>query len=200
MVKIKICGITNLDDALAAVEYGADALGFIFVHSPRQVSQETAHAIVSKLPPFVTTVGVFMDNDLAFITETMAVTGFDMIQLHGNESPQFCEKLAPKVIKAFTPASLPDLASLKKYPARSFMLDKQKGSTTLPEELWPIARSMNPYGKVVLAGALIPENVAEAIQIANPFAVDVASGVEKEPGKKDHLKLKTFIQAVKGGT
>ena len=197
-MKVKICGITNLNDALAAVEYGADALGFIFAPSPRQVTSETVKTIVDRLPPFVTKVGVFLDSNLDEIREKMSICGLDLAQLHGNESPDIYGTLFPKAIKVFTPGNLPLLAELNRYRVAAYMLDKAKGSDTKPEELWPIARDMSNYERVILAGGLTPENVAQAIEIARPYAVDVASSVEKEPGKKDHARVKDFILAAKG--
>ena len=197
-MKVKICGITDLNDALAAVEYGADALGFVFAPSPRQVTPETVRAIVTELPPFVTKVGVFVDGALDEIRETMSVCGLDIAQLHGNENPDICAALFPRVIRAFTPDSLPQLAELDRYQVASYMLDKAKGSDIKPEQIWSVARDMTAYGRVILAGGLTPENVAQAIKIAQPYAVDVSSGVEKEPGKKDHTRVKDFIRAAKG--
>ncbi len=197
MVKVKICGITNLDDALAAIEYGADALGFIFAPSPRQVDPSEVKKIVSELPPLVTKVGVFVDAEIGKVQDMMKIAGLDLAQLHGTEGPEVCDELFPRVIKAFTPDTLPRLDELNQYPVTSFLLDKKKGSDTSPEQLWPIAREMASHGLVILAGALTPENVTAAISIAHPYAVDVSSGVEVEPGKKDHPKMKDFIRAAK---
>lgn len=197
MTKVKICGVTNLEDALAAVEFGADALGFIFAESPRKVSAETVKAIVDQLPPFVTKVGVFMNSELSEVKDIMAESGVDIAQLHGSESPEFCSALFPAVIKAFTTQTLPTTDQLHRYKVAAYMIDKQKGSDTLPQDLWGTARDLSSYGRIILAGALIPENVAEAIAIARPYAVDVASGVEKEPGKKDHHKMQLFIEKAK---
>lgn len=197
MVKAKICGITNLEDAQAAVEYGADMVGFIFAPSPRKVDPQTVKDIVDKLPSSVIKVGVFMDNEIDEVKDTIAFCGLDMAQLHGDETPEYCASLPSKVIKTFTPQSLPSFDLLKNYSVDAFMLDKQKGTDTLSEQLWPIARKMGEYGRVILAGALTSDNVIEAIEAAHPYAVDVASGVEKEPGKKDHQKMKDFIARIK---
>ncbi len=197
MVKVKICGITNPEDALAAVKYGTDMVGFIFAPSLRSVSREEAKEIIAKLPSSVTKVGVFMDNEIDEVKDTIALCGLDMAQLHGNESAAYCLAISDKIIKAFTPMTLPILDDLQNYKVELFMLDKQKGADASPEELWPMARKMGEYGQTVLAGALTSDNVAEAIKIAHPYAVDVASGVEKEPGRKDHQKLKAFISAAK---
>jgi len=198
MVKVKICGITNLEDALMAVNCGAGMLGFIFAKSPRKIEPETVKEIMPNLPSSIIKVGVFMDQDISEVKEIVTFCGLDMTQLHGNESPEFCESLSVRIIKSFTPQTLPELNKLRDYKVELLMLDKQKGINTKPEELWPIAREMTQYGQVILAGSLTPENVAEAIKIAQPYAVDVASGVEREPGKKDYQKIEAFIQNCRG--
>ncbi|MDD5094034.1 MAG: phosphoribosylanthranilate isomerase [Dehalococcoidia bacterium] len=198
-VRIKICGITNIEDAMAAVEFGADALGFVFAPSPRQVTPEQVRAITDQLPPFVTKVGVFVDSVLSEVKEVMSLCNLDIAQLHGSEPSDFCEALFPRVIKVFTPESLPQREELKRYRVAAFMIDKEKGSDTRPEQLLPIAREMATQGRIILAGGLTPENIAQAIEVAHPYAVDVSSGVESKPGKKDHQKMKAFIQSVGAG-
>ena len=198
MVKVKICGITNIEDALAAVEYGADALGFVFAPSPRQITPQTVKVIVAELPPFVTKVGVFMGSDLAEVKETISFCNLNLVQLHGSEGPEFCAALFPNVIKAFVPNGLPKPEILKRYRVAAFLIDREKGSDMRPEQIWPIARDLASYGRIILAGGLTPENIAEAIKVAQPYAVDVSSGVESKPGKKDHQKMKAFIQRAKG--
>ena len=198
MVKVKICGITNLKDALAAASYGADMLGFIFAKSPRKVEPRTVREIVANLPPSIIKVGVFMDQDISEVKEIVTFCGLDMAQLHGSESPEFCESLPVRIIKSFTPQTLPEMNEIRNYKVELLMLDKQKGVDTSPEELWSIAREMTQYGQVILAGSLTPDNVSEAIRVAQPYAVDVASGVEAIPGKKDHRRLKDFIQICRG--
>ena len=197
MVKVKICGITNIEDALAAVEYGADALGFVFAPSPRRVTPQTVKSIVAELPPFVTKVGVFMDRNLAEVKETISFCNLNLVQLHGSEGPDFCAALFPKVIKAFVPNVLPKPEILKRYHVAAFLIDREKGSDTRPEQIWPIAKALTACGRVILAGGLTPENIAEAIKAVQPYAVDVSSGVESKPGKKDHRKMKAFIQRTK---
>ncbi|MFO8101459.1 MAG: phosphoribosylanthranilate isomerase [Dehalococcoidia bacterium] len=196
-VKVKICGITSLEDALAAVEFGADALGFIFAPSPRQVTPETVKRIISELPPFVTRVGVFMGHPLGEVKAIMDTCGLDLAQLHHDEDEAFCAELFPRIIKTFTPETLPSLEEVRRYRVAAFIIDKQKGSDTPPEKLWPIASRMKEYGRVILAGSLTPDNVAAAVRAVQPYAVDVASGVEREPGKKDHRKMQDFIYAAK---
>jgi len=198
MIRVKICGLTNLEDALAAVEYGADAVGFVFAPSPRQVTPAAVKEIVAGLPPFVTKVGVFVNS--AEIRETMSRCGLDLAQLHGEEGPDLCASLFPKVIKAFNPGNLPPLSELGRYQVAAIMIDKGKGTDIgaiheLPLH-WTIARDIRH--NVILAGGLTPENVAQAIMVAQPHAVDVSSGVEQRPGRKDHGKMRDFINAAKG--
>ena len=202
MVKVKICGITNLDDALAAVEYGADALGFVFAPSPRQVTDEVVRRIVEKLPPFICKVGVFVNSDLALVKETMSLCNLDLAQLHGDEGLDYCAALFPKVVKVFNSNSVPSRTELIRYKVAAYMLDIDKGTAFNESEqkkLWQFAHPLGDYGPVILAGGLTSENVAQAIKIARPYAVDVSSGVEAEPGKKDHSKLRAFLLAAKWG-
>jgi len=198
MIKVKVCGITNIEDSLAAVEFGADAVGFVFAPSPRQVTPETVKGIVEQLPPFVTKVGVFVDSQLSHVKDVISLCNLDLAQLHGSESPDFCEELFPKVIKAFNSNNLPYFEDLELYKVSAFMLDREKGSDDEPEQIWPVARQLADYGRVILAGGLNAGNVSEAVRVAEPYAVDVASGVEESPGKKDHAKMKDFIDAAKG--
>ena len=200
MTKIKICGITNLDDALAAIECGADALGFVFAPSPRQVTMSAVRDIVSKLPPFVCKVGVFVNSEPALVQETMALCNLDLAQLHGDEDADYCAALFPKAIKVFTADSLPSGQELTHYRVAAFMLDRDKrvaASDAERERLWQLAREIRDYGPVILAGGLDPENVGHAIEVARPYAVDVSSGIEAEPGKKNYDKLRAFIAAAK---
>ena len=200
MTKVKICGITNLDDALAAIDSGADALGFVFAPSPRQVTTSAVRDIVNQLPPFICKVGVFVNSELAEIQETMSLCNLDLAQLHGDESPDYCAALFPKGIKVFTPDNLPASRELSRYRVAAYMLDRDKGATagdTERSRLWKLAREIRDYGPLILAGGLTPESVGQAIETARPYSVDVSSGVESEPGKKDHGKLRSFIEAAK---
>ena len=200
MVQVKICGITNLDDAQAAIECGADALGFVFAPSPRQVTTEVVRDIVRKLPPLICKVGVFINSELAQVQETMSLCSLGLAQLHGDEDPDYCSALFPKAIKVFTAHSLPSGQELTRYRVAAYMLDKDKRAAPNGVEqnrLWQLARGVREYGPVILAGGLTPENVGHAIEVAHPYAVDVSSGIEAEPGKKDHDKLRAFIAAAK---
>jgi len=200
MLRIKICGITNLDDAIASIAYGADALGFVFYpKSPRAIEPDKAREIISLLPPFITTVGVFVDEEVSKIKETVAHTGIDVIQLHGSESPDYCEKLDKRVIKAIRVKDLTDLEPLKRYhKVSAFLLDTYTPDTIGGTGLifnWEIAIEAKRFGRIILAGGLNPENIGDAVRMVQPYGVDVASGVEgKEKGQKDHERLRTFIE------
>jgi phosphoribosylanthranilate isomerase len=202
MVRIKICGITNLEDALLAAELGADALGFIFYpQSPRYVAPETAREIIAQLPPFVAAVGVFVDEAAAVVEGLAVRAGLDWVQLHGQESPDYCRNLGRKVIKAFRIQDEDSLRLLGDYrgAAQALLLDTyKKGQVGGTGEVfdWHLARKAKQYGALILAGGLNPGNVAMAIATALPAAVDAASGTEAAPGKKDPAKLRAFIKAV----
>jgi phosphoribosylanthranilate isomerase len=203
MIRIKICGITNLEDALLAAELGADALGFIFYpKSPRKVAPEAARDIIRQLPPLVVSVGVFVDEDAAMVRELAAQIGLDWVQLHGRESPEYCRSLGRRVIKGFRikdEESLPGLAAYRNV-VNAFLLDTYKkgrmGGTGEAFD-WHLAREARHYGPIILAGGLTADNVALAIKTAQPQAVDVASGVEATPGKKDPEKLREFFAAMR---
>lgn len=200
MVKVKVCGITNLKDALAAAEMGADALGFVFAPSPRRVTPPQVAQIVATLPPFICKVGVFMDNTLQEVTKTVESCSLDLAQLHGSESPEFCQALFPRVIKSFRVRDESVLAQLAQYEISAYLLDSYhealSGGTGVSFD-WEIARKAGQYGLIILSGGLNPANVRRAITEAQPFAVDVSSGVEASPGVKDHAKLRTFIEEAK---
>lgn len=200
--KVKICGITNLDDALFAVEAGADALGFIFFdNSPRNLRPEDAAGIIEKLPPFVTAVGVFVNETPGRIRDIVRSTGLNAVQLHGDESPGFCKGLGLKAIKAFRVRVKDDINRLKGYEVSAFLLDTFKegvhGGTGETFD-WDIAIKAKRFGRIILSGGLTPDNIREAVAKAAPYAVDVSSGVEERPGKKDLKKVRKFIEQVKG--
>ncbi len=201
MALVKICGITNLDDALFASEAGADALGFVFYKkSPRYIEPKKARDIIKRLPPFVTTVGVFADQTEAEIKGIISETDIDIVQLHGEEPPEFCEGLNKRVIKAIRVRGMENLTEVKRYKACALLLDTYdrnlKGGTGKIFN-WEIAREAKVFNKIIIAGGLTPDNVADAIRVVQPYAVDVSSGVEKQKGLKDHLKVKAFIYKVK---
>ena len=201
--RIKICGITNQEDALCAVAAGADALGFVFYEkSPRYVLPETVQQIVSQLPPFVTTVGLFVNAGVDVIEQTVQLTGINVIQLHGDESPEECHFSATPVIKAVRVKDADSLAGIERYRVSALLLDawndQQYGGTGESFD-WQLARNLTGELPLILAGGLNPDNVAEAIRVVNPYAVDVSSGVEVSPGEKDHHKIHKFIQQVRQG-
>jgi phosphoribosylanthranilate isomerase len=206
MVKIKICGITNLEDALLAAALGADALGFIFyAPSPRYVPPETAREIVAQLPPFVATVGVFVDETAGVVQELAARVKLDWVQLHGSESPENCRTLGRRVIKSFRIRDASTLQELEPFQGavQAFLLDTyKKGQVGGTGEVfdWELARQARAYGPVILAGGLTPDNVARALRVAQPQAVDSASGTEAAPGKKDPARLRAFFEAVRGAS
>jgi phosphoribosylanthranilate isomerase len=204
MVRIKICGITNLEDALLAVDLGADALGFIFYpKSPRYVAPDVARKIIDQLPPFVMSVGVFVDEEAAVVQDWAAQAGLDWIQVHGQESPDYCRSLGRRVIKGFRIKDESFLRDLEPFQGavQAFLLDTyKKGQVGGTGETfdWRLAREAKRYGQIILAGGLTPDNVAQAIKVAQSQAVDTASGTEAAPGKKDPEKLRAFFSAVIG--
>ena len=202
MTKVKICGIKTLSDAKFAVDYGADAIGFVFAESIRNVSKEKARAIVRKLPPFVTTVGLFVNDTAENIEAICRFCGLDTIQFHGNERPSLLNKLkAFKTIKAFRIQNEKDIIPIRKYKPDAILLDgysenKMGGTGTSFD--WKIVKKLRTSIPVIVAGGLTHLNVSQAIRIVNPYAVDVSSGVESIPGKKDRKLIKKFIDAAKG--
>lgn len=202
VVKVKIEGITTAQDAEMAIDAGADALGFVFYPpSPRSVDIETAREIVRGMPPFVTSVGVFVNESVEQVRRVREGVGLVAVQLHGDETPEMVRALGPGVIKAFRvgPDFSPDI--IEAYGVSTFLLDAYRkdlpGGTGEVFD-WEIAIECRRRGRLILAGGLTPENVAEAVRKVRPYAVDVASGVESEPGRKDHSKVRAFIQAAKG--
>ncbi|UJS20314.1 MAG: phosphoribosylanthranilate isomerase [Candidatus Brocadia sp.] len=201
MVKVKICGITNREDAQAAVDFGADALGFVFAKSSRRVTREQAKDIIERLPPFVSPVGVFVDEAVAAIKGICDFCGIHTVQLHGNEDPLDIHDLKGyTTIKAFRIKDEDDLACLSRYKPHAFLLDSYvkgvMGGTGMAFN-WEIARQARNYGMIILSGGLTPENVTEAVRIVKPYAVDVSSGVESAPGKKSRELMKQFIMHAK---
>lgn len=200
MIKVKICGITNIRDAVAAVDFGADAIGFVFYDkSPRYITPGVAAEIIKNLPPFVTTVGVFVDETEPGINRIREAAGFDIVQLHGSEPPEMA-LLWPKVIKAFRMRDFVDLEPLSKFKVSAFLLDafaEESFGGTGKLFNWEIAVEARHFGKIILSGGLNPENIESAVRKVAPFAVDVSSGVEASKGKKDHTMLRQFIERAK---
>lgn len=202
MVKVKVCGITNLDDALQAVDAGADALGFVFYDlSPRCISFETAERIIKKLPPYIITSGVFVNNPASFISSAVEHCGINVVQLHGDEAPEFCNGIKHTVVKAFRVRDIASIESIRNYSVAGYLLDAyvpgSYGGTGLTFN-WETARMAKRYGPIILAGGLKPDNVQLAVETVEPYAVDVSSGVEASAGKKDHAKVSEFIRRAKG--
>lgn len=200
--RVKICGITNPADAQVAVEAGADAIGFIFYEkSPRYVALKTAAEISRQLPPFVMRVGVFVNHAEEFVNLAIAEAGLTMLQFHGDETPEFCARFGLMSMKAFRVHGPETLAGIPKYQTHAYLLDAYSSTTlggTGEKFNWDLAVEAQKFGKpIFLAGGLTPLNVADAIRQVRPFGVDVSSGVESIPGKKDHAKVKAFIAAAK---
>ena len=203
--RIKICGITNTEDARAAADLGADALGFIFVvGTPRYVRPRDAERIISELPPFITTVGVFADASPETISQTVQICGLNAAQLHGSETPEYCREVGARhavpLIKAFRVKDRHSLSSVLEYKVSAYLLDTYvKGKKGGTGEIfnWDLAREAKTYGRIIVAGGLTPEDVAQAVRHVEPYAVDVGSGVEASPGKKDHEKIGAFIENVR---
>lgn len=202
MVRVKICGITSVEDALYAVEAGADAIGLVFhEQSPRYVFPEQAAVIVRALPPFVQAVGLFVNADLATVTATADQCKLDLIQLHGDESPEYCGQVGRRVIKAFRVKDITSLDPVKHYRVAGYLLDAWSpsafGGTGMTFN-WEVAQAVGKYGPIILAGGLTPDNVRRAIEAVTPYGVDVSSGVETSPGKKDLETVREFIRKAKG--
>lgn len=201
-VKVKICGITNLRDALAAVNSGADMVGFVFAASPRQVTREAIAGIVEELPAGVSTVGVFADVPLEEVRETMTFCKLGLAQLHGSEGPEFCRALGPRVIKSFRVKDDSVLGMMPRYDVEAYLLDGYdpvlKGGAGRTFD-WEIARKAAGLGRVILSGGLAVENVGQAVAHVKPYAVDVCSGVEAKPGVKDQARMRAFVRAAKEG-
>jgi phosphoribosylanthranilate isomerase len=202
--RVKICGITRLEDAMAAIDAGADALGFVFYPpSPRDVSVAQAREIVAQLPPFVTTVALFVNADRETIAEVIRETGIDLLQFHGNECPDYCAEHGRPWIKAVRMKDDLDLDKVVRdhAGARALLLDAYRpgvpGGTGEAFDWGRIPAEL--AGRIVLAGGLTPDNVADAVRQVKPYAVDVSGGVEAGKGIKDADKIKRFIRGVQLG-
>jgi phosphoribosylanthranilate isomerase len=200
-IRVKICGITTKDDAFKAVKFGADALGFVFYKkSPRYVSPSRARNIVEILPPFVSVVGVFVDEKIGAIRDIAGFVGLNAVQLHGDEDHHFCHRLKRyqvlRIIKGFRVNEAFDFETVRKYDVDGYLFDAHQEAAfggTGKVFNWELLKSADIRGPVILSGGLTPENVMEAVRTVKPFAVDVSSGVEASPGVKDHHKLQAFI-------
>ena len=202
-VAVKICGITNYEDAAIAVELGATALGFIFADSPRQITPQKARDIIHAIPPFVKTVGVFVNEGPTEIKEIVHHCGLDLVQLHGDESPGLCRELMPYTIKALRIKDASSIQSSLAYQGkvRALLLDtyaKDKAGGTGSTFDWRLAIKIKELGiPIILAGGLGPSNIDSAIRTVKPYAVDVNSGVEECPGKKSHMLMKDLMKRVR---
>ena len=201
-VKVKICGITNAPDALAAVEAGADALGFMFYEpSPRHIAIRQAAEIIRKLPPFILKAGVFVDASEDVVLRAIGDCGLNLLQFHGQETPEYCTQFGLMSMKAFRIRDAASLTSLQNYATDAWLLDAfnaDKLGGTGEKFNWELAIEAKRSGRpIFLAGGLTPDNVAGAVQMVQPFGVDVSSGVEAAPGKKDHGKVREFIKAAR---
>ena len=201
-IRVKICGITNLADAQAAVKAGADALGFNFYEkSPRFVSLKVAAEISKQLPPFVMRVGVFVNPTEELVQRAIGACSLNLLQFHGDEPPEFCTQFGLMSMKAFRVRDAESLKELPKYPTDTWLLDACSAEAlggTGEKFNWDLAVEAQKFGKpIFLAGGLTPENVVVAMRQVQPFGVDVASGVESAPGKKDHAKVRAFIANVR---
>lgn len=204
-VRVKICGITNLEDAAVSVEAGADALGFIFFRkSPRYVEPLLAKQIIETLPPLVVPVGVFVNQDLSTVRSIMDSCGLALAQLHGEETAVYCQELARPVMKALRLKDSTSFLALAEYQGRAgvrgFVVDACSETAyggTGKVANWTLAAEAARAAVVLLAGGLTPDNVPDAVNTVKPYGVDVSSGVEISPGKKDHAKIRAFLDAVR---
>lgn len=192
--------MTNLEDANLACELGADAVGFIFYErSPRFIQPEKAYPIMCSMPPFVAKVGVFVNMPFTDLIRTLDALHIDVVQLHGEESPEYCSRLKRPCLKVFRVGQNFNVEILQKYRVAGFLLDTfepaRYGGTGKSFD-WLIAKQAKKYGRIVLSGGLKPENILEAIQASQPYAVDTCSGVEASPGKKDPEKMEAFLTRV----
>ena len=199
---VKICGITRLEDAEAAVAAGAGALGFVFwPESPRYIDPYRARAIRSRLPPFVTAVGVFVNQPLEHVTAVASLVRLGVVQLHGDETPQYAAGISTPVMKA-VPSGAAQGGRIAEWPAAMTLLldvhDPVKRGGTGRTIDWAGAAQVAAARRILLAGGLTPDNVAEAVAQVRPFGIDVSSGVERTPGVKDHQRLRALFEALDG--
>src|SRR5512137_703036 len=202
MVQIKICGITNIEDGLAAASAGADALGFVFHPlSPRYVTPGRAREIIGGLPSGLCTVGVFVNLAASEVLQIAELCGLDFIQLHGAETSEYCRRFpGERLIKALSFRSEEEFAAMADYPVRAFLVDAHDpvrfGGTGKTCD-WDLARKAAAHHPLILAGGLGAENILAALETVQPLAVDISSGVEVQPGRKDHEKIRSVIDTVR---
>ncbi|MEW6734331.1 MAG: phosphoribosylanthranilate isomerase [Acidobacteriota bacterium] len=206
MIKVKICGITSYEDAVTAIDQGVDAIGFNFYHkSPRYIAPANAREIADKLPPFLSLVGIFVNElNLDVVRSVAEMAKLTAIQLHGNESPEYCAQFqAWRLIKALRVGDNFDILHVKDFPVSAILLDHYSadaygGTGQLFD--WRVAVAAKQYvPNIILAGGLRPENVVSAIRTVKPYGVDVCSGVESSPGRKDRVRLQDFMTEVRRG-
>ncbi len=200
-ILVKICGITNVDDALDAIELGADYLGFNFYpDSPRYVDPLKAKEIIRDVPGAIAKVGIFVNADFQLVSDIAVDLELDCLQFHGDETPEYCNQFGRTWWRAFRPQNIEDLSMIPQYQSDFLLIDsyveKAFGGTGVVSN-WDLAVNAKKYGKLILSGGLKPENVEMALQTVKPYAVDVASGVEQSPGVKDRYKMEEFILRVK---
>jgi phosphoribosylanthranilate isomerase len=203
MTQIKICGITRIDDALCAAACGADVIGFIFhPQSPRYIAPERAKEIIAALPRGMTTVGVFVNREAEEVAQTVEDCGLDLIQLHGDESPEYCRRFpSERVIKAVFPRTPEELRALDAYDVRAFLADFRDAGRyggTGKRADWGLAARLGKTHPLILAGGLCIENIGEALAAVAPDAVDINSGCERAPGIKDHERLQRIVGMIRG--
>jgi phosphoribosylanthranilate isomerase len=202
MTQIKICGITNIDDALCAAACGADAVGFIFhPASPRCIALERAREIIAALPGGIAKVGVFVNREAEEVAQISGECGLDLIQLHGDESPEYCRRFPPeRIIKAVSPRTPEELRALDAYNVRAFLADFREpgryGGTGKQAD-WSLAAMLGKERPLILAGGLTEEIIAQAIAAVAPQAVDINSGIERAPGIKDHDRMRRIIASIR---
>ncbi len=202
-VTVKICGITSVEDAQAVEQAGADAVGLMFYEgSPRHIALEQAKAIVDSLSNTIVRVGVFVNSEESFVRQAMEICTLNMLQFHGDETPEYCARFEIMTLKAIRVSDESSLKEMERYSADGFLLDAFSENSlggTGETFNWELAKRATKSGRpIFLAGGLTSENVAEAVKAVRPFAVDVSSGVESEPGKKDAAKVRAFVAAAKG--
>ncbi|MHB1420692.1 MAG: phosphoribosylanthranilate isomerase [Bacillota bacterium] len=200
MFRVKICGIQTLGEALAAIESGANALGFVFAPSSRRINPERAREIIMELPPFVTRVGVFVDEERYIVQEIASFCRLDVLQFHGDEPPSYTRNFSQQMVKAFSLKDESVLEEMGKYQVDAYLVDAfvpgRAGGTGRVANWELAARACRENKWVILAGGLNPDNVAEAIRTVQPYAVDVSSGLETD-GRKDTMKIKRFMDEVR---